>query len=178
MWWKCKKDHHWEATTQSRTNGSDCPFCSNKRIDELNSLFHTEPELVKEWNYKRNKDVDPKKISKGSGIKSWWICYKGHEWEAYIYHRTKSKSGCPFCSNKIITKENSILTTHPNLIKEWNYKKNTDTKPENYSHGSTKKVWWICKHGHEWDASIGKRSSGRGCPVCAKLNRRKKVQTN
>ena len=33
--------------------------------------------------------------------------------------------------------------------------------------GGSKKVWWICKHGHEWQATIGSRViSGTGCPKC------------
>ncbi|WP_081825481.1 zinc-ribbon domain-containing protein [Bacillus sp. UNC41MFS5] len=37
--------------------------------------------------------------------------------------------------------------------------------------GSDKKVWWICKKGHEWEAHIYSRNSGRGCRECYK-NRR------
>ncbi len=33
--------------------------------------------------------------------------------------------------------------------------------------GSGKKVWWKCKHGHEWRASIGSRvNHSTGCPKC------------
>jgi hypothetical protein len=31
---------------------------------------------------------------------------------------------------------------------------------------SDKKVWWKCKKGHEWQAIIGSRNRGNGCPVC------------
>lgn len=31
-----------------------------------------------------------------------------------------------------------------------------------------KKVWWKCKNNHEWKASIGSRTRGRGCPHCTK----------
>ena len=33
---------------------------------------------------------------------------------------------------------------------------------------ASKKVWWICKHGHEWQATIGSRViNGTGCPKCS-----------
>ena len=30
----------------------------------------------------------------------------------------------------------------------------------------TKKVWWKCNKGHEWEASVSHRSNGYGCPYC------------
>ncbi|MBR5677410.1 MAG: hypothetical protein IKX20_04655 [Paludibacteraceae bacterium] len=39
--------------------------------------------------------------------------------------------------------------------------------PEEISQGSDKKVWWKCKLGHSWIASISSRQRGRGCPYCA-----------
>ena len=30
-----------------------------------------------------------------------------------------------------------------------------------------KKVWWKCKKGHEWQASVGYRAKfARPCPIC------------
>ena len=51
-------------------------------------------------------------------------------------------------------------------MKEWNYEKNS-ISPEEITAGSKKKVWWKCQTcGYEWQASIGSRTSGRGCPNC------------
>ena len=36
-----------------------------------------------------------------------------------------------------------------------------------------KKVWWKCSKGHEWQAAIGSRNRGSGCPECAREKRRK-----
>ena len=30
-----------------------------------------------------------------------------------------------------------------------------------------KKVWWQCKKGHQWEASVSSRSLGRECPSCS-----------
>jgi hypothetical protein len=32
--------------------------------------------------------------------------------------------------------------------------------------GSNRKVWWICKNGHEWEARINSRIYGNSCPCC------------
>ncbi|MBQ2118039.1 MAG: zinc-ribbon domain-containing protein [Clostridia bacterium] len=63
--------------------------------------------------------------------------------------------------------ENSIAKKRPNLIEEWNCAKNGDLRPEAISYGSQKKVWWICKHGHEWQSGPWSRYCGSGCPYCA-----------
>ena len=176
VWWKCKENHLWQTSIQNRTKGSQCPYCANKIVLELNSLFVLKPNLIIDWDFEKNSKLDPKKISIGSGMKVWWHCKNGHSWEAAIYHRTKNKSGCPYCSNNKISIENSILITHPQLIKEWDFKINVQAKPEMYSYGSTKKVFWKCNKGHSWEASIGKRTSGRGCPECYKLKRKNHIK--
>ena len=55
--------------------------------------------------------------------------------------------------------------THPQLLKEWDYKKNFKL-PNEFSPVSGQKVWWKCKRGHVWDAVISSRNNGRGCPEC------------
>lgn len=32
---------------------------------------------------------------------------------------------------------------------------------------SNRKVWWQCKEGHKWEASICSRTGGSGCPYCS-----------
>jgi len=66
----------------------------------------------------------------------------------------------------LIENERSLYSQYPKLCKEWNYNKN-DAKPEQFSVASGKKVWWICKENHEWEARISDRVRGNGCPYCA-----------
>lgn len=40
-------------------------------------------ELLKEWDFSRNIK-EPKDYGKSSGKKVYWICEKGHSWEARI----------------------------------------------------------------------------------------------
>jgi hypothetical protein len=174
VWWRCKENHEWETTVQNRVKGTGCPYCSNKIVLESKSVYAQFPELMIEWDFNKNTKYDPKCISIGSGIKVWWNCKNNHSWETAIYHRTKMKTNCPYCINKKISKENSIVETHPLLIKEWDYSKNTSINPEMISYGSTKKVWWKCSKNHNWFTSVGKRTAGRKCPECNKLNKKNK----
>ena len=67
--------------------------------------------------------------------------------------------------------DKKYVSDYPNLVAEWHPSKNNGLSPDDYLHGSNMKVWWQCKHGHEWEASIGKRTIGRGCPHCYNINR-------
>ena len=53
------------------------------------------------------------------------------------------------------------------MAKEWNYEKNGNLKPEDFTASSGKKVWWKCSKGHEWETTISNRHRGTGCPVCS-----------
>ena len=93
-------------------------------MEKEKSLAKTKPELLKEWNYEKNGNLTPESIAPSSSKKVWWICSKGHEWQATPNKRSKG-SGCPYCSNnKIMKGYNDLETTNPSVLKEWNYKNN------------------------------------------------------
>lgn len=63
----------------------------------------------------------------------------------------------------------SLAMTHPQLIEEWDYEKNGDLMPEQFTAGSNVRVWWKCANcGQSWEATIAKRTRNRGtgCPYC------------
>lgn len=97
--WKCIKGHTWPAQICNRTNGRNCPYCSNKRVlIGFNDLTTTAPHLAKEWNYEKNKPLLPENFTIGSGKKVWWICPLGHEYPARILHRGHG-TNCPECNS-------------------------------------------------------------------------------
>lgn len=301
-WWICEKNHSYEMRIDHRNNGHGCPYCSGRRpINGENDLLTINPELCKEWNYEKNK-ISPCEISPYSNQKVWWICEKGHEWQAIVNNRAKG-NGCPQCSyefhtsfaekvvyyyvkkyfsnalenykptflrnkefdifipdknigieydgqnwhkdinrdlkkdklckennitlirirekncpilnsssisiilndttpeeleNKIkydlleknlniinsdvdinrdtsyinemvnyTEKSNSLESNYPELCKEWNYEKNKPLIPSQIQCRSSKKVWWICEKGHEWQSIPSNRINGNGCPYCS-----------
>ena len=132
--------------------------------------------LMAEWNWEKNNELgfDPNKLTCGSDKKPWWKCEKGHEWQATISSRN-SGCKCPYCAGLLVIKgENDLQTLNPSLAEEWNCEKNGDLTPANVSPYSHKKIWWKCQNGHEWQARIGNRNRGNGCPECAKKRRKKK----
>ncbi len=168
VWWKCSKGHEWQATIASRNSGCRCPFCTGQKVLKgYNDLQTVNPELSKEWNYEKNCDLKPEDFTENSGRKVWWKCSEGHEWQAKIAHRSNG-SGCPYCSGRNAIKgENDLQTVNPILAKEWNYEKNDNLKPEDFTANSGEKVWWKCNRGHEWQAIIAHRNKGSGCPYCS-----------
>ena len=183
VWWKCNKGHSYLMGLNSRTTPGkakqQCSVCAGIQIIEgYNDLYSKYPDLVKEWNYEKNEElgIRPKEVSYGSSKKVWWVCEKGHEWNAPISRRTGSqRSSCPFCSNQMLLKNyNDLESKYPDIAKEFNIYKNKKL-PSEYLHGSSSKVWWICsKCGYEWKTAIVNRTGekGTGCPNCApKLNR-------
>ena len=172
VWWICKEGHEWQETIYKRASrGFGCPYCSDKRIIPGRTDFATcFPDIAKEWNYERNKDMKPCFFSPHSEKKIWWICKNGHEWKANISSRTgKEKTGCPICSGrKVLSGFNDLESLRPDISAEWNYQRNISVKPSQVTLHSNKKVWWICKNGHEWEAPIANRTSqNSGCPYCS-----------
>jgi len=166
-WWICSKGHSWSAVISSRVAGGNCPFCSNQKVlPGYNDLATVNGELSDEWDYLRNGTLLPTEVTGGSNKKVWWICQKGHSWEASISSRSRG-TGCPYCCNqRTLTGYNDLATLNPILAKEWNYEKNGNLKPTDITAKSNRRVWWKCKNGHEWENSPNQRNN-RGCPYCS-----------
>jgi hypothetical protein len=67
--------------------------------------------------------------------------------------------------------DKKYVSDYPELVAEWHPTKNGDKHPDDYLHGSNKKLWWQCKHGHEWQTAISHRSGGTKCPKCFNAKR-------
>ena len=173
VWWQCKKGHEWEAAIYDRTNGTGCPYCAGKKVCDANSLAVLNGELAKQWHPTKNTGLSPTDITPGSNKKVWWQCEKDHEWQAAICDRT-SGHGCQECWKdrraSLVRKplsEKSLAFLHEDVSSEWHPKKNGQLTSADFTPGSHRKVWWLCEKGHEWQAVISSRTSGRGCPYCA-----------
>jgi len=162
--WKCKNNssHIWTDTPNNRKNNRGCPFCSGHQIMIGESdLLSTHTEIAREafgW--------DPRNYSAGSNEKLKWKCLvkENHIWITSPSHRTRPR-GCPYCSNKkVLVGDNDLATTHPELLDEvfgWD--------PTTVTYGSTAKRKWKCRidGNHIWEAIVGNRAKGVGCPSCA-----------
>ena len=65
--------------------------------------------------------------------------------------------------------EKKYIIDNAELMAEWNWEKNTELAfdPKTLTLGSHTKAWWKCSKGHEWQAVIKDRNSGKGCPYCS-----------
>ena len=140
------------------------------KLKDTYNLLAVHPGIAEQWHPVKNGNLTPKKVKPYSGIKVWWVCSKGHEWEAVIDNRTKLGNNCPFCSNRRVYEKNCLQTINPKLAKQWHPVKNGDLTPKEVPPYSNKKVWWQCSKGHEWQAAISNRSRGRGCPYCSGMS--------
>ena len=131
------------------------------------------PDLMAEWDWESNKDLDPSKITLGSNKRVWWKCPKcGGKWQTHICARTgkenKHHTSCPYCaSQKVLAGYNDFATKYPELLKQWHPTKNS-IKPTEVMPGTSKKVWWICAEGHEYKQAINARVlHPDSCPICS-----------
>ncbi len=128
-------------------------------------------ELMAEWNWEKNNSMglNPQLLTIGCHTKAWWICEKGHSYEAQIRNRVNG-NGCSYCAGKKVMRGyNDLETFYPQVAAEWNYERNGDLSPQTVAFASNKKVWWRCKKcGGEYDAYIANRTlRGSSCPYCA-----------
>jgi len=185
--WRCPKTcqmgckHEWTASIRQRTTKSrptGCPYCAPhpKAVCEHGSFKYLYPELMKQWDFSKNKDIDPGKLAPCSNVRAHWICNEAecgciHEWQTCIQNRTMGGHGCSWCSPcpLHVCIHNSLEFKYPEIAKEWDTSKNGILKPSEVSCGSQKKVWWKCrKMGHKWKTCISSRTGSEktGCPFC------------
>ncbi len=136
-------------------------------MEKVKKYIIDDKELMKEWDWEKNKELYPNKLTLGSGKKVWWKCSLGHEYEMSPNQKVSNNARCPYCSNRrLLIGFNDFETTYPELAKEWDYTKNT-LKPSQVINANNQKIWWICKAGHSYEQTITSRKRGRGCIYCA-----------
>ena len=132
----------------------------------MDNLLKNNKTLMEQWDYDKNKDLNLEKITLGSTKVAWWKCEKGHSYDAPIKSKTIGNLKCPICSNRRILKGyNDLATTNPEIVKEWDYNKNT-ISPNEITAGAKKMIWWICPKGHSYQSLVYNRKKGVGCPYC------------
>ena len=176
--------HRWTSPVSARTGQRQgCPICAGKRVlAGYNDLASAVPELVEQWDWERNGTLRPTAITSRSGKHIWWrhsiSTERGesvHIWRATPASRLRG-GGCPICDGKqILPGFNDLATTHPQLLTEWDWERNSKA-PTEVSYGYDKYIWWCHtvqdpqgrQWLHRWQASPNSRTNHRsGCPYCA-----------
>lgn len=112
VWWICSVcEKEWQAKISHRVQGVGCPNCAIERsknayietkLKTAKSFGELHPELLEDWDFNKNVDVDPFRLFEHSNRKVWWLCKKGHSYNTSI-HVKVSGSGCPQCKKEYQT---------------------------------------------------------------------------
>ena len=169
VWWRCEKGHSWQAQIKSRTLlGAGCPVCAGKVVvPGENDLATLRPDLAAQWHPERNLPLTPERIAPGSHKRVWWVCGKGHVWQAAAAARANGER-CPVCAGKVVIPgENDLAALYPEIAAQWDGEKNGELTVKEVSPYSNRKAWWRCREGHSWQAAIAARTKRKtGCPYC------------
>lgn len=104
--WVCENGHNIVSSPHNVINCSNrnskipCPICTHREIiTGINDLYTNRKELLEEWDWEKNKDIDPKKISQNSDLKVYWKCKNNseHMWKTSVRFRVRG-NGCPHCA--------------------------------------------------------------------------------
>ena len=187
VYWRCLKCHSSYITSIAhKTSGTNCPYCSGKKVNQTNSLLSVFPELETQWDYPKNRPILPNNVYYGSRKVVFWKCQQCREsYKMAICAKIKAKTAkCPKCMhlhignrNRLIAikKSGSLYDVNPPFLADWDYAKNLIITPKDVTMKSGIKVWWKCsKCGFEWESSICNRASGFGCSNCARVSSAKK----
>ncbi len=180
----------WQAEIIQRTRGglpTGCPFCSGLRVCKCSSLAAKRPDLMAQWDYAGNGDLDPEQIGLSSVIKVFWLCPGHGPWKARVGSRSHGR-GCPGCGEinrrKNMSRRKLFKAEDPDLVTQLHPTKNKHLDLNRLTSGSGKEAVWVCPdrkgappgctHPHEWRASIKMRVGrngkiGNGCPFCSGL---------
>jgi hypothetical protein len=64
---------------------------------------------------------------------------------------------------------NALAIMFPAVAAEWHTTRNRELTPSSVTYASKYKAWWTCAEcNHAWQATVGSRTRGHGCPSCAR----------
>jgi hypothetical protein len=129
------------------------------------------PELLAEWAWDVNADLDPARLAAGSHQRVAWRCLLDprHVWETKVASRTYGASVCPFHMGVRVHPAESLAAYYPWLAREWHPTHN-GLRPDQVTRASAREVVWRCELGHEWSCAVYQRTlSGSGCPECYRV---------
>jgi hypothetical protein len=126
------------------------------------------PDLLLEWAWDVNTDLDPAELAAGSHTRVAWRCLldPAHVWETKVADRTYHDSACPFHMGVRVHPAESLAAFSPWLAVEWHPERN-ELRPDQVTRASAREIVWRCDANHEWIAPVYQRTlSGSGCPDC------------
>ena len=144
------------------------------RVTNKNRLQLLNSTLALEWHPTKNLPLTANDVACFSHTKAWWVCKVCEcDYLSSISHRSRGW-GCKKCGYKKSALANampkpgkSLQDLFPEIAAEFDTTKN-DLSPVEIKPSSNKQVYWKCRKGHSWKASVGNRTRrGSGCHYCS-----------
>ena len=169
VYWICENGHSLYTTPREkgREGAIPCRECLGLYIPKRRETILENSKLKSAWDYEKNKNLDPSKITCSSNIEVYWKCSKGHSFKQSVSYRDDSKISCPYCFGRYKT-----IDKTPKLIKYWDFEENEKNGffPEKFTASSNTALYWKCENGHKWHCSPNSRiTKGKilmQCPYC------------
>lgn len=110
------------STVSYEISSGKCPYCSGMRVLQgFNDLATVNPAIAKEWDYEKNDELSPEKITAGSGKK-----YGGDVKRSFLvcFHCfKKSRKWLPYLCKSYCFKGYNDITSNERLLKSWDFEK-------------------------------------------------------
>ena len=185
----CRKPHEWHARVNDRCGaGTGCPVCSGLRVCHCQSVAELRPDLLNQWDYERNRGIDPETLGCSSHKKVSWVCKAHGHWTASMTSRAVMGSACPICAQeerrgRSGPKRGLVKDEFPDVWRQIHPSRNGGIDFSNLTCGSHKSLVWLCQENkesrpqgckceHAWEASVYDRCKKvlqrrSGCPFCS-----------
>jgi hypothetical protein len=177
--------HKWKTEIRIRTRIrtseklSGCPYCAGRKKCPCEMVNKALPEILPYWDYELNDDeglfVDeiPSSSLQKVNLKCLDAKCDHHKWKARV-HLFRNGARCPFCAGQKTCPCDSFMSLYPEIGKEFHPHKNSDIDPYTISVSSSKKLWWLCAKGHEWEVEVYNRTyKNSRCSTCARQEKSK-----
>jgi hypothetical protein len=93
VWWRCPLGHEFQRSPLLMLRDASCAVCTVA----TKSLAVTHPSVAAEWHPIRNGEVKPDQVEPDHVMNAWWLCPKGHEFQATVRSRARGSRPCPTC---------------------------------------------------------------------------------
>ena len=110
------------------------------------------PELMVEWNWEGNQDMNAYSIARYSNKKVSCICTEYGQWDASPSNRVKQGRVCPKCTKQHRVERcplrGLLKDEFPEVCAELHPKKNMGIEIERLTSCRPRKVWWLFQSIH------------------------------
>jgi len=158
----CPEHGDFEQNPNHHLRGSGCAECRGvKRLTTQTFIERATDLHGDRYSYDKVEYVNAQtKVTITCPVHGAFIQKAGHHLR---------RSGCPACAGRKVASDRNLLVLHPEIAAEWHPEKNGKSRPEHFTRGSGKKVWWQCQRGHNWVTTINSRTNKNtlaSCPLC------------